>query len=58
MDFEKWKELIRDIFYYLIVLIVTIGIVATISQFFVNAMYVNSVVNAYKRIGQILPFSN
>lgn len=57
MDFEKWKELIHTIFVYAMILTITIVVAATFSQLLVNGAYVNSIVNAYKRIGQILPFS-
>lgn len=57
MDFEKWKELIDIIFKYALILVVVIATVVTFSQLIVNGAYVNSIINAYKKIGQILPFS-
>lgn len=56
MDFEKWKELIHTIFVYAMILAVIIAVAVTFSQLIVNGAYVNSIVNAYKKIGQILPF--
>lgn len=57
MNFEKWKELISLIFQYVMILVITIAAVVTFSHLIVNGAYVNSIVNAYEEIGQILPFS-
>ena len=57
MDFEKWKELIHLIFVYAMVLAFTIAVAVTISQLIVNGAYVNSIIDAYKEMGRILPFS-
>lgn len=57
MDFDKWKDFVLFIFKYALIFAITIVVAVTISQLIVNEAYVNNVVNAYKKIGQILPFS-
>ena len=57
MNFEDWKELIGLIFQYAMILVFTIAVVVTISQLIVNSANVNNIIDAYKKIGQILPFS-
>lgn len=57
MDFEKWKELIDIIFKDLLILVFVIAAVVTFSQLLVNGAYANKIIDAYKELGQILPFS-
>lgn len=56
MTFEQLKELIHTIFIYAIILVITIALAVTFSQLWINGAYVNSIIEAYKKIGQILPF--
>lgn len=57
MDFDKWKELIGLIFKYVMILVITTVMAVTISQLILDAVYFDSIISTYKKIGQILPFS-